>query len=473
MAENTRSTTDLALVQVMQGGGVELSIGPERPINELAAYHQTRGREPTHTVSIAPFMWDGRLVRVASSPTSDRWALEELAVRFGLAAEDTITPLGMVYHLSPYGAQYGLAQGVRVMLYFERSRETIDFCLSGTLEPADEGWWFKPERGAGHLHFSGPYFRRQLVPFRWETLDALGRLALQEKLEDERHQEAVGQIRAERQLLYETTFRPYEAGEYNRQVEDPWNRGLPKLVAGTLWVNGRDEVAVLVAVWGHPDSTLAWAELLYPDGRRRRAYIYLERWTPLPVWPQLHRVQVLKPTLLSREEGQYKAVVQGVGHFPSGGRHRDPWTMPVELSHYEFAVRLAAALGWVAPTQPAVGLDGELVQDPDFQPGQWIQVTYRRARRWAQICRIDRHLPYGQLYHPDPSQDRRDFWVRDTTGRLSVVSGVTVRTLNTAGVPRFLAGPVTEGIPASPALYWVDEAPAPAALTCGPVSVGD
>ena len=457
MAEDTRSTNELALVQVMQGGGIELSIGSERPITELAAYHQTRGKEPTHTVTIAPFMWDGRLVWVASNATADRWALEDLAVRFGLAAEDTITPLGLVYHLTPYGAQSGLAQGVRVMLYFQRSRETIDFCLAGTLEPADEGWLFKPERGAGHLHFTGPYFRRQLVPLRWETLDALGQLALKEKLEDERHQETVATIHAARQQLYETTFRPYEAGEYNRQVEDPWNRGLPKLVAGTLWVNGRDEVAALVAVWGHSDSTQAWAELLYPDGRRRRAYLYLERWTPLPVWPQLHRVPVLNPTLLSREAGQYEAAIHGVGHFPGGGRHRDPWTMPVTLSHYEFAVRLAAALGWVAPTQPAVGLDGEVVQDPDFQPGQWITVTYRRERRWAQICRIDQHLPYGQLYDPDPTQDRRDFWVRDTTGRLSVVLGSTVRALNVRGIPTLLAGPVTAGIPASPALYWVVE----------------
>lgn len=438
------------------GRGILRAAAAEAPAAEVRAYLQARNREPLSKATldatasdIGPFMAHGKLVRVRYEREKNLHDLDELRVRFGLGPRATITPLGLVYTLRPpfTGAapyENGQAGRLRLFLYLSESAETIDYCIEGHLLEEPDGpvfecrVWHGGFSNDGVVRTQGPFLRRQVHPFTWEEHDLLQAFDAEEAREDERHRKAIEDLYLRRATFYDG-LPVYEAHSFNMNVHAPSHAQSLYAAPGALLTNNRDEVSAVVGAGGvftnyAPGST-EHAELLFPDGRRRIVDIKAERWSGMPIWPAIGRAIVLERRL-------WPATIRGEGHFPHAGRHDNPWSFEIQLTSYEFAVRLAAALGWAKPDHFATGLSGERIDDPDLHEGQWVRVPYRRSTRWAQVCRIE-----------DPwDMSDASLFLRDQEGRLYYLPATAIRDLNPDLEPPFLAGPVQEGIPESPAL---------------------
>lgn len=430
-------------------------------------------REPL--LEIKPFMVDGRLVGVEYDRRESAAALEELRVRLSLPAGDVVKPLGMVLWLESgyYYGDKGRATRIKSYLYFHSSGETIDYCVPGEVVPSESGPVFQCGNGMyarRSVVLQGPLFLRQVQPWSWDDWDLLVALDEEEARENHRHEAAIADIHARRETYFDG-LPQYEAERYNSEanVASHLRNRDSVPVPGAIWTNNRDQVAVIVdlhTVWRREGGTgndhFQAVEMLFPDGRRQWVDIEAERWTGMPIWTTIGRAVVLERRL--QGDHTWEATIEGEGHFPGSGRmFKSPWSFRVDMSDREFAVRLAAALGWASPAAQAIDLDGNEVGEPNIVAGQWLRVPYGRSMRWAQVCHVS---TYG---HPvDPAQTR--LYLRDTEGKLYVLVETDVRKLNPVLKPPFMAGPVRHGIPKSPRLVLnLPEAPTeePKALTAG------
>lgn len=428
-------------------------------------------------LNIEPFVVEGRMVRVEYNRRESAGALEELRVRLSQPAGAKVKPLGLVSWLesSHYYGDKGRASRTKSYLYFHTSGETIDYCVPGHVVPSEDGPVFRCGSGIYERHqviFEGPLFRRQVQAWSWSDWDLLVALDAEEASENARHEAAIADIHARRQTHFDG-LPEYEAARYNSEVNAPTDRlrGKAVPVPGAIWTNNRDEVAVIVATRADYSrscgSPVHLAEMLYPDGRRQWVDLDVERWAGMPIWPSIGRAIVLQRELYGRPG--HRAAIEGTGHFLGAGRHENPWSFAVRLSDCEFALRLAAALGWTKPASFAQDLDGNLVTEPDIQPGQWVRVPYRRATSWAQVCHV---MTYG--YPVDDGKTR--LYLRDKEGRLYYLLESEVREINPGlAPPPLLAGPIHRGVPQDARLFLhLPEAPCdePAALTTGRVPRG-
>jgi len=443
-----------------------VSIGVEAPEADVRAFMDARwerARDAGDTaVDIGAFDLDGRIVQVVYDRKESLDCLESLRVRFGLAPRAVVRPVGVAMYLYPtYGdnpsvENRGSAGRERLYLYFHASSETIDYCVPGVIERGPNGYVFRCRPPSGHggkALLEGPFLKRHVSSFNWDRWSTLRAIDADVAAEEERHARAMYALAARRATTLDG-LPDYRAAHYNiaTNAGDPHGQVQPK--AGTLWTNNRDEI---VAIVGRDWRFKHGSELLYPDGRRRWADLRVERWAPLPVWPQLGRAVVLERELYGRDRDEWNhPVIKGEGHFPGAGRHRNPWEFSVRLSSYEFAFRLAAALGWQPPVRYATGPDGEPVKEPDLHAGQWVRVFYRRKPRWALVVHCQTRTFREETDH---------VYLRDEENHLYYLTDDEVRALNPDLQAVFLAGPVTQGIPDRAVLtLHILEAPTAAAI---------
>jgi len=455
-------------------GGVLRSIGQEVPQEEYREFlrvqygppHGQGWKVPRRTLRILPIVVDGREVPVVFSSDDMLTVLEKLAQRFGLPDGAEVRPLGLAFVLQPGRGEYHHELGT--LLYFQESHETIDFCLRGNLR--DEGgrlcFVLGQRDGATSLAASpmeGPFFKRQVTPFAWEaweTYDAFYRAEVEAR---RIYETTVQDIRTRRSHFFVENFGEYDAMRYHSFVHSPPDATGFTAAAGTLWASNKDEVAVIVETRGTAFGN-GVVEMLFPDGRRRQVDLAVERWSPMPAWDTIGRVVVLNRGLEPIDQGALqrfddKAFLRGEGHFPGGGRHPNPWIYPVRISRYEYACRLAAALGWAAPAAQALDLDGQMMAEPGLQTGEWVLVPARGGLRPALVCNVtDLHQTssYGGDHWPEPHA-----FLRDEAGHLYNLTVSEVLAVNPRPPhPVFLAGPVLQGIPESPVLTWQPSRPA-------------
>lgn len=427
-------------------------------------------------LDIEPFVVEGRMVRVEYNRRESAGALEELRVRLSQPAGAKVRPLGLVSWLesSHYYGDKGRASRTKSYLYFHTSGETIDYCVPGHVVPSEDGPVFRCGSGIYERHqviFEGPLFRRQVQAWSWSDWDLLVALDAEEASENARHEAAIADIHARRQTHFDG-LPEYEAARYNSEVNAPTDRlrGKAVPVPGAIWTNNRDEVAVIVDVQtsysGRPMSGAHGVEMLFPDGRRQWVDTDAERWAGMPIWSTIGRAIVLERSLERGVRGArgWEPTIDGTGHFPgSGRRHKSPWAFRVSMSNREYAIRLAAALGWKAPALTAIDLDGHEVVEPDIQAGQWLRVPYGRSVRWAQVC-------YVETWGYPIDEGKTCLYLRDTEGKLYYLTETEVWKLNPVLEPPLLAGPIHHGIPQSPRLVLhLPEAPQeePKALGAG------
>lgn len=368
-------------------------------------------------------------------------------LRFHLDDSAVLQPLGLAYLCDEFQDDRAAPGTLRLLTWFHESRETIDFPVVGNLfYAADHGYHFQLAENNGFLH--APIFKRVLVPFDWSLWHRATVFDHQEAAEQERHQAEVVRIRRDRAEFLSANFTPFRDRSWD------YSRGTRDTTPGTLWANLHDQLAVLLGSGGDG------AQMLFADGHRELVNLNLGRWAQMPADREWGRKVVLDRRLwMAGPNGTPTcAEIHGTGPFAGAGRRGrrgwDKWSYEVHMTTYEYAVRVAAAMGWAEPSPERIS-EADSKENPEslFVAGEVIRVPYRKGFRKALICEV---VPrYGWIASEHGGAPRPNWLlVRDEGGRQYVILDMDVLAFNPRERPPFLGGPIVHGHPESPYVLW-------------------